>query len=181
MIASRRIRTSRSSKWTSRGRSWQCSEELAGSWPRTDLWSFRVHGSGPARGRFVPQVSRIGNLVLIALPQWHHRRNPGIEPGEWRVLLRCGSESFTVSTPRQFDLTSPTIPSVPQAPALGGGKQDRSRDKDGECRKKRDDAGKPRRSPGSRSNRSDAMLGWDQWTTVRFRESKAREMLIEIH
>ncbi len=33
---------------------------------------------------------------------------------------------------------------VPQVPALGGGKQDRSRDKDGEWRKKRDDAGKSR-------------------------------------
>jgi transcriptional regulator with XRE-family HTH domain len=33
---------------------------------------------------------------------------------------------------------------VPQVPAPGGGKQDRSRDKDGEWRKKRDDAGKPR-------------------------------------
>lgn len=33
---------------------------------------------------------------------------------------------------------------VPQVPASGGGKQDRSRDKNGEWRKKRDDAGKPR-------------------------------------
>lgn len=33
---------------------------------------------------------------------------------------------------------------VPQVPAHGGGTKDRSRDKDGEWRKKRDDAGKPR-------------------------------------
>lgn len=33
---------------------------------------------------------------------------------------------------------------VPKVPARGGGKQDRSRDKDGEWRKKRDDAGKAR-------------------------------------
>jgi len=33
---------------------------------------------------------------------------------------------------------------VPQVPAPGGGKQDRSRDKDGEWRKKRDDTGKAR-------------------------------------
>ena len=33
---------------------------------------------------------------------------------------------------------------VPQVPAQGGGTKDRSRDKDGEWRKKRDDAGKPR-------------------------------------
>jgi len=33
---------------------------------------------------------------------------------------------------------------VPQVPAPGGGKRDRSRDQDGEWRKKRDDAGKPR-------------------------------------
>ena len=33
---------------------------------------------------------------------------------------------------------------VPQVPARGGGTTDRSRPKDGEWRKKRDDAGKPR-------------------------------------
>ena len=33
---------------------------------------------------------------------------------------------------------------VPQVPAPGGGTQDRSRDQNGEWRKKRSDAGKPR-------------------------------------
>ena len=33
---------------------------------------------------------------------------------------------------------------VPQVPAPGGGEKDRSRDKDGEWRKKRSDAGMPR-------------------------------------
>ncbi|HEY5266428.1 MAG TPA: hypothetical protein VIJ40_06410, partial [Acidimicrobiales bacterium] len=33
---------------------------------------------------------------------------------------------------------------VPQVPAPGGGQKDRSRDKDGEWRKKRDDTGKVR-------------------------------------
>lgn len=34
---------------------------------------------------------------------------------------------------------------VPQVPAPGGGTKDRSRDDNGEWRKKRNDAGKPRR------------------------------------
>jgi hypothetical protein len=33
---------------------------------------------------------------------------------------------------------------VPQVPKQGGGEKDRSRNEDGEWRKKRDDAGKPR-------------------------------------
>jgi hypothetical protein len=52
--------------------------------------------------------------------------------------------TYQKTVEKEGDVMAEKKHQVPQVPAPGGGKQDRSRDNDGEWRKKRDDAGKVR-------------------------------------